>query len=342
MIPEVCLSGPPQERGRAHGEAVRDLIHRGIRGWLDVVSARTDPGDFVDELWHGNGFRDAAERHAPALLEEVRGIAEGAALPLADVFAWQLMDEAWWYLDARCGGPGPSERCSAFAVNHRGRGLAGQTEDLYRHFDGHQVMLRYLDDDGLEVLAPSLAGLLALNGVNSAGLAVCVTTLSQLAHSVSGLPSGFVVPRLLRCRTVDEALAQLRRTPLASGDSYVLAQRDRSSAIEASAAGITMVHDGERALHTNHALRQAPAHESVRFDSSVERLDQLDRMVRADASLKDIVDMYSTGAVCRSRHSSTDVITVGTMIFELREEVVCHYAAGSLDTDELVAYRTSS
>ena len=90
-------------------------------------------------------------------------------------------------------------------------------------------MLRYLDPSGLEVLVPSLAGLLALNGVNSAGLAVGITTLSQLPHSTSGVASGLLVPMLLRCATTDEALALLDRVPIASGNSFVIGSRDRSA-----------------------------------------------------------------------------------------------------------------
>ena len=200
-------------------------------------------------------------------------------------------------------------------------------------------MLRYLDPSGLEVLVPSLAGLLALNGVNSARLAVGITTLSQLTHSTSGVASGLLIPLLLRCTTTDEALALLDQVPIASGNSFVIGSRDRSVAVEVSSEALAVSADGDRALHTNHALVQEPVHPYMRFDHSVARLRQLDERVRPDSTVEDLAAMYAGGPVCQSRSGDGTQMSVGTMIFELGDEPVCHYAPGPLDTDELATYR---
>ena len=344
MIPELTLSGPPGERGRQHGEELRGLISGAIGSWFEHLAPRTDPRAFVAEIARGSGLREAGEAHAPDLMAEVTGIAEGAGQDFETMFAWQLIDECWWYLDdleARGSGPARNgrERCSALAINHQGRGIVAQTQDLDYHCDGTQVMLRYLDQSGLEILVPSLAGLLALNGINSTGLAVGITTLSQLPHSTSGVASGLLVPMLLRCGTVDEALALLDRVPIASGNSFVIGSCDRSVAVEVSSAALAVSADGDRALHTNHALVQEPVHLYVRFDHSVTRLCQLDERVRPDSTLEDLAAMYACGPVCQSRAGGGVQMSVGTMIFELGDEPACHYAPGPLDTDDLVTYR---
>lgn len=212
------------------------MIAAAIGAWFEHLAPRADPQAFVTEIARSSGLRETGETHAPNLMAEVTGIADGAAQDFETMFAWQLIDECWWYLDDREASGSDAaadgrERCSALAVNHQGRGFVAQTQDLDYHCDGTQVMLRYLDQSGLEILAPSLAGLLALNGINSAGLAVGITTLSQLPHSTSGVASGLLVPMLLRCATVDEALALLDRVPIASGNSFVIGSRDRSVAV---------------------------------------------------------------------------------------------------------------
>lgn len=342
MIPELTLTGPPRERGRNHGEAIRTMMPDAIDRWLARLDEIGAPGDFIERLIADTGLLAAAEHQTPDLLDEVRGIAEGAAQPFETMLAWQFIDEAWWYLDELVGELPPLERCSAFAINQGGRGLAGQTQDLYRHLDGFQVMLRHVDDNGLEILMPSVSGLLGLNGVNSAGLAVCITTLSQLAHSPSGLSSGFIMPALLRCRSIDAALDLLRNTPIASGNSFTLADRDRSVVVEVSANDVTVADDGARVLRTNHPLCQAPVREYERFASSLERLDQLERTVRPDSTLDELTAMYATGAVCQSRTHDSPVISIGTMLFELGDDQTCHYGAGPLDEDALVTYRMTS
>ena len=337
MIP-LTLSGPPRHRGRAHGEAFRERIAGAIDAWFGHLSERIEPQDFVADLCHRSGLRTGVERHAPDLLQEVEGIAEASRQPIETMLAWQFVDESWWYLDEwRAAPPQPHERCSAVAVNHAGTGIVAQTMDLPWHFDGTQIMLRYLDDSGLEILAPSVAGLLALNGVNSAGLAVAITGVSQLAHGTGGVSSGFILPMLLRCRTVDEALALLDRTPGASGDSYTLGTRDRSTVVEVSADGMGIVHDGDRALHTNHPLKLAPMVER-RLESSENRLDQLERTVRPDATVDEIAAMFAGGPICKNRNNDGLVVTAATMIFELGDDPICHFASGPLDSEELVSY----
>jgi len=339
MIPELTLTGPPRERGRIHGEAVRTMMPDAIDRWLARLTETGAPTDFVTRLIGETQLLDTAQRETPELLEEVRGIAEGAEQPFDTMLAWQLIDEAWWFLDDLLGEMPPLERCSAFAINDGTDGFAGQTQDLYRHLDGFQVTLRHVDDDGLEILVPSVSGLLGFNGVNSAGLAVCITTLSQLAHSPSGLSSGFIVPALLRCHSIDEALDLLRSTPIASGNSFTLAERDRSVVVEVSATDVAVVDDGGRALHTNHPLRTAPVREYDRFASSIERLDQLEQTIRPDSTLAELTAMYATGAICQSRSYDSPVVSIGTMLFELGDEQTCHYGAGPLDEESLVTYR---
>ena len=342
MIPEITLSGAPRDRGRAHGEELRELIAETIDRWFEVLAQRTHPLDFVTEILHVSGFREAAKAHTPEYMNEVWGLSEGAAQGPEAMFAWQLIDECWWYLDERTGDLQPHEACSAMAVNDGERGIVAQTQDLYRHFDGSQVMLRYVDEDGLEILVPSAAGLLGYNGVNSDGLAVCITTLSQLAHQTTGVSSGFIVPKLLRCRSIDEGLDWLRSVPLASGNSWILGARDRSVVVEVSAAGVTAVEDGDRVLHTNHALAQDPVWDYVRFDSSAARLEQLEQTVTPTMSVDDVAAMYSVGAICQSRSGPAEVMSIGTMIFELDDTQACHYAAGPLDEEELMTFRMTS
>jgi predicted choloylglycine hydrolase len=337
-IPEITLTGTPRERGRHHGAAAHDLIGRALRRWADHFSGPVDKAMLLDNLMDDTGLLEAAELHAPDLVEEVRGMAEGANQPFAEMFCWQLIDEGWWLAAEMADRAAPLERCSALAVNHRNSGVVAQTQDLDRHFDGSQVFLRRVEEDGLQILSPSLAGLLALNGVNSAGLAVAVTTLSSLPHSVNGVSSGFLVPMLLRCRSIDDAVGLLHTLPISSGNSFLLGTRDRSVVVEVSADAISIDEDA-RVLHTNHPLHLDPVRDYLRFTSSYDRLTQLERLVTAESTGDDLEAVYSTQPVCQSRSGPSAFVTLGTMIFELGDEQVCRFAAGPLDSDPLVDYQ---
>lgn len=338
MIPELTLTGTPDERGRAHGEELRDLIAITLDRWFEVLADRTDPRAFTENIFHTSGFRQAAAEHTPGFLEEVAGIAEGSGQPVEAIFAWQLIDECWWYLDDLTGELTPHEACSAMAINDGDKGIVAQTQDLYRHFDGSQVLLRYVEADGFEVLAPSAAGLLAYNGVNSAGVGVCITTLSQLSHQTAGVASGFIVPHLLRCRTVDEAVTWLQQTPLASGNSWTIGARDRSVVMEVSATTKAIVDDGSRALHTNHPLAIKPDWDNPRFGTSPARLHRLEATISPAMSVSEVADVYREAPICQSRSGDGEEVSVMTTIFELADTPRCHVAAGPLDSEELVTY----
>jgi isopenicillin-N N-acyltransferase-like protein len=96
MPPEpLLLQGTPQERGRAHRESLRELIHELMMAWEDDVAAETDLwlDDYLRAFRTETDFLSAAARWARDLLEEVRGIAVGGGPPSAPRFALQALDQ---------------------------------------------------------------------------------------------------------------------------------------------------------------------------------------------------------------------------------------------------------
>ena len=202
MLPVLTLTGNGLERGRAHGEALRPLIQTHVARWLDWLGVNTGepPRAYIEALVSETNFRPAIERWTPGLLEEVRGIAEGAGVDEALIFGLQLPDEEWWFrLDrtlaagARPGAVG--EACSSVGVlpaaGHTP--LTAQNMDMPDYMDGLQAVLRLQPSDGApEALVFTVAGLMALNGVNRAGVSTCCNSLTELAHAADGLPVAFV------------------------------------------------------------------------------------------------------------------------------------------------------
>jgi len=143
-------------------------------------------------------FLTAIRKHAPDLLEEVRGIAVGAIQPVELLLASQFMDEEWAYRRRLQAAETP-EKCSSVAVTRSGLTWIGQNMDLGDYTDGHQVLTR-IAPSGVEAgaLIFTIGGMIGLMGVNSRGVGVCVNFLPQLANSPQGLPVAFVIRRLLQ------------------------------------------------------------------------------------------------------------------------------------------------
>ncbi|MDB5056660.1 MAG: family cysteine protease [Chloroflexi bacterium] len=261
-IRSIVLEGSPRERGRTHGETLRPVITQGVQRWKESISAATGlrPAEYIEQFVESTNFMPAIERWALHLLEEVRGIAEGAALSFRDGYAYQLMDEEWSFrTDARRASFNePLEHCSMVGCFSEGSGptLLAQNMDLPGYYDGTQTLLHIKhQDQELESLVFSAAGLLGTTGLNNLGIGVCVNTLAQLRHTSGGLPVAYIVRRLLESRSLEEATTFVQGVTHASGQNYAIGDMHSIVDFECSANKAVQFTTGPtRIYHTNHPL----------------------------------------------------------------------------------------
>lgn len=263
-IPILHLSGSARERGRVHGETLRVSIHSMIEKWQANIAADLGmaPDLFLRQLVEETNFFPAVRRWTPDLLEEVEGIAEGAAAPFHVIFARQLSDEEPWFRwEKKLGrGWGQAQRCTTLGAQPAaGRpAIAAQNMDSPAYYDGHQVLLHITcPASGLEALIFTIGGKISLAGMNNAPLAMCCNTVLQLDYAKDGLPEDFVVRGFLSQRSWEDGLAFLRRVKHASGQNYIVAGREQVMSLECSAHGIAefLPYPGaDRTFHTNHPL----------------------------------------------------------------------------------------
>jgi isopenicillin-N N-acyltransferase like protein len=252
----VDCSGSGRARGLAHGEGARAAVKAALERWAEATLAArkgTTILDYARALIGSTGLIATMARLVPDLLDEVGGIAEGAAQPFELVAAYNLMDEQWWYdLDAEASELG----CSIIGLSDGDGTTLSQNMDLPRFMDGSQIVLRLENRTGLRTLLLSSAGLIGLTGVNSAGVAVCVNTLLMLRSDPDGLPVAAAMRHALAQRSKGEAVRALRAVPHASGQHYAVADRSGMVGLECSAAGCaeSSACGSTTLLHTNHPL----------------------------------------------------------------------------------------
>ncbi len=250
------LSGTPHERGLAHGRALKDEIRellddfkRDLERTYEVESAV-----FIERFLAETDFMPAIEEWTPGLLEEVRGIAEGAELPFDEVYVYQLADEIW-----SMGKWAMRDKCTAIAVDPRGDQptIVAQNMDIPGFYQKYPTLLRIRDDDGPDTLVLTCPGLIGVNGMNSAAVAIACNTLLQLRPSRAGVPCLFVVRGVLERASLEEAEAWLKRIPHAVGQNYTIGDPEGARAFECS-AGAKVRFQPKLAVdftyHTNHPL----------------------------------------------------------------------------------------
>jgi isopenicillin-N N-acyltransferase-like protein len=339
----VDAAGKPRELGQAHGEQARDAIARGLDRWRDELATH---GRDAEALWRAlsreSGFRDAAERWTPGLLEEIEGIAEGANADPDAVFATNCLDEAWWWGRASGG-------CTAVALADLDDAtVIGQNMDLDTWMDTTQVALRLQPADGPSQVLLSRAGVLGLCGANSEGVGVVVNAMDQLPVAADGLPVALVLRGLMELGDIRDAEPWLRSIRHASGQAYTLASRDGVVGFECGGDYTASYNnDAERpgALwHSNHPLTGDFDVGGTGADwasgSSVPRLEAVDRTVGGITSADDVKALLSdadSGICMFPGRWREDGFTFGSIVAELNGGVGVQMTAGPPDRNEWVS-----
>lgn len=278
VLPVIELSGTPRQRGRIHGETLRPMIREIVDLWKsELASAWGDPDDYIQEFLADTRFTDAVLHWTPGLMEEVRGISEGSGIDFDTLFAFQCVDEEWWYSRNRRHGivlP-PYEKCSVVAVFGQENipTIVAQNMDLASWEDGFQILLRIRHEDSdLESFVFTQAGLIATNGMNNRGIGECVNALLQLDQRIDGLPVAFINRGILERETFGDAVDFVKSVNHASGQAYTIGGPERAVTLECSARSVVPfepVENATRLYHTNHPLANP---DQAIFDEYLEKI----------------------------------------------------------------------
>lgn len=155
VLPVIEISGSPLERGRQYGEAVRPQLHAALACYGEAF------GRSAGLTWDKVTARAArwlepVNAYAPHLVEEMRGIADGAGTGLWDVLALNARGEVIYdksfaeiAADGAAEGPAdeePAEGCTSFAAygpaSGDGHVYAGQNWDWRAGVADTVVMIR--------------------------------------------------------------------------------------------------------------------------------------------------------------------------------------------------------
>lgn len=242
--PVLHLKGTPYEMGHQHGVLLRESVRKNFDTLLNVKGSTTlakwgpisvTPRPLIAMVVQ------VQQDHVPErYMEELRGLADGAEMPLADVQIGNFIPEMF--------------HCSGFAL------MNGATKDgsLY-----HGRVLDYAVDWGLQdhaiIIVAEPDGRVPFVNVTYAGFVGSVTGMNAEQISVGemggrglghweGIPMAFLVREALETSSnLDEAIAVFRDNPRTCEYYYVVAdgKNNRAVGMEASWNNFFTVEPGE-------------------------------------------------------------------------------------------------
>lgn len=303
------LAGTPYEIGFQHGRLLRDRVHAVCRYLLDEKAKE------MTMEWAGvkvagpqlviQGIQLIQQPFIPAWYEEeLRGVADGSGVPLADIRACNFIPELF--------------HCSGFAVSGAATGN-GQTY--------HGRVLDYGCDWKLQehpvIVVARPEGRIPFVNVTYAGFIGCVTGMNAERISVgemggaglgkwAGVPMAILMREVLeRATTLPEAVAIFRDSPRTCEYFYVIADGKTGEAVgmEAGADAFGTVAMGEANERLPHAIDDAVVLSAGdRYELLVERvranhggidagtaLSLMDRPVAMASNLHNVLFETSTG-----------------------------------------------
>ena len=305
MTPRIRLAGTPYERGRQYGARARGQVHLSVQAYQRVFTHYAG-WDWPEVCRAAAAFETPIAVFRPAYLDEMRGIADGAGLDLADVLAINVRTEVMFAAKARQAPLAARVRhwpaeCSAFALvpapgAAQPATLLGQNWDWLLHSAQTLVVLEVRQDDGPDFVTVVEAGLLAKAGLNAAGLGLVTNALVTDADTgTPGLPYHVLLRAILDCATVTEALQVLQAGMRSSSANYLIGHASGAALdVEAAPGDFTRLYpqlpDQGLLLHTNHFLspRLHPVDVSLwAMPSSAVRLQRLRAGAAGAATLDD-------------------------------------------------------
>lgn len=249
----VQCRGTPYEVGRAQADAFaatrkgQAFLRKRVRlpWWFNI---RTEERAF--------------RVYAPALWEEIGGIAEGLNIPMEQAVACFGND----------GLRMPTGGCSAVMSD----GVYGRNYDFRpRQYEARFALVQAPGSYASVGGSHQLTG--RLDGMNEHGLAIGLHLVKARPRS-PGLTSVLLVRRVLdSCATTAEAIHFLRRTPHVTQNNYSLLDAGGVAAVVEAGAGAVAVRGGDWLACTNHFQSPQLRRLNRRVAHSIDRLPPLER-----------------------------------------------------------------
>lgn len=220
-------SSDPFERGRQHGAQVREEIERVCQGYKKSFERKGYTWE--EAMAMAMEYVPYLEKEMPELMEEAKGIAEGAKIDLSVVMVLNTRYELLKFKKGvNCF---EDHECTCFAVTKEASGnketIGGQNWDN-APFIGENLYVLHIDEEnGTRIVGLSEPAQLIRSGMNSHGISVnCSTLLSIKDLRGVATPTNFMRRRILQSKTFEEACRVVEGLKPCISINYVIASAD--------------------------------------------------------------------------------------------------------------------
>lgn len=342
MFPIIEVSGSAYERGKQYGTAAAMQTRHSIRSYAELFAYR------LGLNWHvmcdkAQAYAKLIENTAPALMDEMRGVADGADVDLMEVVALNARTELLAGIGTGTKHANAESaiqqneklmqtdmalamnECTAVAAlpsaTKNKHTLLAQTWDWMGNQRAACVVLRAQGDDGADYATITEGGMLAKIGLNQHGIAV---TLNILASKSDGKKAGFPVHLILRSVLNQKDFESAERfihsiAPSASSCITIASAEGKVASFEVTPTHVVAMQPRDGVIsHTNHCMAELTQGDECaisKLSSTKERISRADTLLSQqrgkidEVSLIQILRDESDGEQSICRHPNMQLPT---------------------------------
>lgn len=257
----IRAEGDATTRGKRIGRQLDSVINRSIEFYHHYFERRGVSSVQLQEVL--TPFMIVAEANTPEYMAMIKGMAQGAVVPVLELFAVNAFEEVEpllkrvgdtpLFLERKEGAFHHSDHCSTFTISADGRTFLAHNEQWLDGDTGNVAVIVELPGEGrTATVSPTYACCLSAVGMNSQGAAQGIQSLTASDDRV-GIPRVFVSRNSLESSNRADAVRRAARDDRAGGygHSYAFAGGNCFT-VETTATRAAEL-DGPGA-HTNHYL----------------------------------------------------------------------------------------
>jgi isopenicillin-N N-acyltransferase-like protein len=262
----------PYEGGLQYGKNAEEKIRRGLLEYRRFF-AETSNMSWKRIIETALSYVPLVEKKLPEVLDEIRGIADGASAEFGEIMLLNCRYEISKL-------PRLNE-CTSFAVlpeaSERGKTFIGQNWDYRAGILGNIVILRIEEADGTRIVGLAEAGQVVRNGFNSQGIGLCANNLQSLDDNPEiGLPTILLRRKILSGKSFEDASELIKKADRNVSCNLMLASsKGYARDFETHPGGADTLDPVDGILtHANHFVRY-PERNAIETTSRGERLRTL-------------------------------------------------------------------
>ncbi len=244
ILQPLKLGGSPYDIGLGLGRFGRDAVHRRLRPlplWQSLAALAGSEA--------ARAMQAQVEADFPRIWEEFRGLADGLALPVEEVFLWNCRGD---FVRAQS-----VDGCTTVFGPCADGWLIAHNEDGLPSLDGACGLLEATPAQGMAFTSFVYPGSIPGHtfAVNAAGLVSTVNNIRP-TRIPAGLPRQVLARAVLECASLEAAVDMLSRTGRAGAFHHTLGQVGSAHllSVEACSSGVAVRKVRRLGGHSNHLL----------------------------------------------------------------------------------------